>query len=138
LGRFDTNRFQELNNYSGLKTSRKLGNSEGAEGGRAASARSGAGGEHQRRRRLAPPPRTARPRITLATIRVAPSPTGSPRKIKLTIMASAHGRQKARLITANWPGTPRERRTSPTPAGCLLPGNFPCRPQSMEKWIFPH
>src|ERR1019366_10314210 len=49
LERLGTNRFEELNNYSGLMTRRKYDDSEGSLS---------AGGGDQRRRRLTPPPGT--------------------------------------------------------------------------------
>src|SRR5665811_2428398 len=49
LERFGTNRFEELNNYSGLMTRRKYDDSEGSLS---------AGGGSQRRRPLPPPPGT--------------------------------------------------------------------------------
>src|ERR1035437_697648 len=47
IERLGTNRFEELNNYSGLMTRRKYDDSEGSLS---------AGGGDQRRRRLPPPP----------------------------------------------------------------------------------
>src|SRR5260370_7118252 len=51
LSDFGINRFEELNNYSGLMTRRKNDDSDAHKG-------LSAGGGHQRRRRLAPPPGT--------------------------------------------------------------------------------
>src|SRR5260370_30218717 len=52
LSDFGINRFEELNNYSGLMTRRKNDDSDAHKG-------LSAGGGHQRRRRLAPPPGTS-------------------------------------------------------------------------------
>src|SRR5271166_6111877 len=79
--RFGANRFQELNNYSDRMTRSKCDDLAGSK----RYAPAAASDDTSSRRHQGP----ARRRIRPATIRLANSPTGCPKNMKLMIKASA-------------------------------------------------